>query len=313
MKRILPIDINPIIKSYPYFADYLCVLQAKEYDISGILFNNFLTLYYTPFSGKMGMRKFYYMKSLFQVQAFQFPMESPIEVMVDAINNGKYISVVLDEVSFDSDEEMQKKRYYHDCMIYGYNEEKQAFNAISYFNGIFTPFAISFTQFLRSIPNKGEKTGYEKDIINNHFFWIDDNFLPEKIDLSIVRRELSKYLYGIPPFFFNCNVYKRYCQYLKRKYLIGDSHIVDLKNFSAVYEHKYIVYNLMKCLSNDHMLIEEFHKIYMLSHVLLMKAVKFNIKNSKENIDKIIIDLLKIDKEERVLLMRFLKEIRTYG
>lgn len=56
MKKILPFDCNPIVKTYPYFADYLGALKANGYEIDNILEHYFICINYIPFTGQVNFQ-----------------------------------------------------------------------------------------------------------------------------------------------------------------------------------------------------------------------------------------------------------------
>lgn len=308
METILPMKTDPLIQTYPYFSNYLGVLEANGYDVSGVLFNHFLTLYYTPWSGKIGMRQFKYLKTLFQVQPFTLPLENPIETIMQAIDQGKYVSIVLDEICLNRNNQTVPTNSYHDCMIYGYSQEQGVFKAISYIEKIYTPYDLSFSCFLKALPNGVKRTGYENNMINNHYFWIKDDFQCEKMDIARVVKELSKYLYGIPPMFFNSKIYKKYCLYLRIKNIVFENHYIDLKNFRAIYEQKFIMYHLALKVSKQQDIIDGFSDLLLRSRKAMMLAVKYYVSYDKKNIKKIIKILSCMRALEKPLIQALLKE-----
>lgn len=53
IKKSLPFTCNVKLTSYPYLADYLSILESNGNDCSGIIFNNYIEIFYKPWKGQI--------------------------------------------------------------------------------------------------------------------------------------------------------------------------------------------------------------------------------------------------------------------
>ena len=95
MKKILKFDSNAKLISFPFYADYLGVLQAYNYNVDDILVNNLLTMYYSPKIQQIGFRNFKCLQKLMKIEALFLDNNVPIESIKNYIDNNKYVEIIL--------------------------------------------------------------------------------------------------------------------------------------------------------------------------------------------------------------------------
>lgn len=311
MKKILKFDLNVKLISYPFYADYLGVLQAHNHNVDDILVNNLLTLYYTPKIQQVGFRNFKCLQKLMKIEALLLDYNDPIKSIKDYIDNNKYVEIVLNGkylpfANVDKDK-------FHDWLIIGYDDDEKGFIGYGYTKnkeGInrYSKVFINYADFVSAVPDKMINTGFEKNIMYNHVFKIDTNKLSEKVNKNKIKRILALYIIPFPPAFFNISVFKRYESYLKKH----NVEKVDLKNFLTLYEHSKILdiyigdyLNISKTIRTAYQNIVV-KKIYF----LIIMAIKYNFTNDKNILSDICKQMNLIQKNEKMFIKTILKQTR---
>lgn len=311
MKKILKFDSNAKLISFPFYADYLGVLQAYNYNVDDILVNNLLTMYYSPKIQQIGFRNFKCLQKLMKIEALFLDNNVPIESIKNYIDNNKYVEIILNGkylpfVNVDKDK-------FHDWLIIGYDDEEKRFIGYGYTKskeGVnrYSKVFINYADFVSAIPAKTIKTGFENNIMYNHVFQIDTNKLNERVNKNKIRRILALYIIPFPPTFFNILVFKRYESYLKNH----NVEKVDLKNFLTLYEHSKILdiyirdyLNVSKTIRTEYQNII-LKKIYF----LIIMAIKYNFTNDKKILSDICNQMKLIQKNEKMFIKIILKQTR---
>ncbi len=298
--------------SYPFYADYLGVLNGHGYAVSNILFNNFMTLYFSPGAKQIGFRNFKYMKTLFKCDALIINYDNPIESIKKQIDNNKYVEIILNCLVLPF---VKIEKYeYHDWLIYGYDDEAEQFLAAGYLTPPgqvffkYNQIAISYNDFLNALPAPDVKTGFEKNQLYNHTFCLPENFKVEDIKPRKVIFNLISYITPLPPVFFNVSVYKRYVKFLNKN--INSLKWFDLRNLVNIIEHKKIIYAFIcKRFPNDPIAQEFEAKILEKGNILLHLAIKYNLTHKKSIINDVISLLNRLHKDEKTVLLFLLKKL----
>ena len=162
MKKILKFDSNAKLISFPFYADYLGVLQAYNYNVDDILVNNLLTMYYSPKIQQIGFRNFKCLQKLMKIEALFLDNNVPIESIKNYIDNNKYVEIILNGkylpfVNVDKDK-------FHDWLIIGYDDDEKRFIGYGYTKskeGVnrYSKVFINYADFVSAIPAKTIKTG----------------------------------------------------------------------------------------------------------------------------------------------------------
>ena len=296
--------------SYPFYSDYLGVLNAYGHDVSNILFNNFMTLYYSPGAKQIGFRNFKYMKTLFKCEKLIINYDDPISSIKKQIDSNKDVEIILNCLVLPF---VKTEKYeYHDWFIYGYDDENKHFLAAGYLTQpalVFFKYqqtTIAFDDFIKALPAPDIKTGFEKNILYNHTFCLPENFKVEEINMRKVICNLFSYITPLPPIFFNVSVYKRYAKYLNKN--IDALKWFDLRNLVNITEHKKILYSFIcKKLPNDPVAEEFKTKVLDKSNLLLHLAIKYNLTHKKSIINDTVLLLNELHKNEKAVLSSFFK------
>lgn len=321
MKNSLPFKTDVKLTSYPYLADYLSILNANKYDYSGIVFNNYIELFYKPWKGQIRFLNQRKLQSCFNIIRFHFPISDPIQFVIENIDKNQYIVIVLKLNNVHLDDGFQALDLYHNWIIYGYDMTENKINIAGYVrkNGVnaYKKFEISVSDFLSSLPQSDNETNYKKNIMFNHLCVIKKGYLPEKVNYNKIKHTIKKFVFKIPPFIFNRSVYKRLILHIKifskSSFIPHNRSLLDIRDFKTIYEHTIIIYDLICLISKNQELICQYKEIKncAFSLVLLVARYRNNLELAKKlTIQKKAIEKIEmIDKKEKIILKKLLKEI----
>lgn len=300
MKNVLPFNHNPKMKSYPFYSDYLGVLEAYGINVMPILYRYYFTLYYTPKIHQIGFRNFNKLQKLFDIEYFSLDNIKPLDFMKNKLNNNQYVEIVLNRKHFSS----SKNDFFHNFLIYGYDDEKESFFGCGFFKNDkgfmnYDKFDLSYSDFLNSLPKNGEKTAFENNIMNNHVFSLPNKLKIKNCNKKYIICQILAYYLAMPPIFFNISVYRRYIYVLKKH----TNQKLDLRNFVTLYEHKQIIYSYL-CDNLELSQLTKKYKTNVLNkmYVALLLAIQFNLTREVKILNKIIDLFSYLYKKERNIL-----------
>lgn len=302
---ILPICKEKVFKSYPYCSDYLSVANCYSNKLNLFMIHNYFNLKYEPFKGRVDFR---YRNSLKNIMKYETIDKVSIQDVKEYIDNKKYVEVILNFKKLEKNYGALFP-YFHNYLIYGY-DEKQLFllgyvkrNNCNYYES----FKVSYEEYNMALPNTGEKTGSENDIMNNHIFSWND-FQVEKIDENRVTENICKYRNKINVFnnvdiylclFFHITVFSSLRITFKNRSLL------DSRDFRVLFEHTQIMKNMVDELNveeavNNVMMLEKDSKSLLLMANRYKHVSELNRKRKLEKMVKI--KLLNMWKNERDIL-----------
>lgn len=95
-KKVLPLNTDPFIKTYPYNAFYLGILETNGFDISDILINEFFNLhcYYYKKNWHIDFCGSGFIEKNRFIAKYDIKLET---VSIDQINNNFYLMLKLNE------------------------------------------------------------------------------------------------------------------------------------------------------------------------------------------------------------------------
>ena len=208
MKKILPFDDDPIIKSYPHYSFMCSMLQTKEqgmdwiYQIytqisaySAVWNNNQNTdfrLGFYPFAG-MGDGDLWnicpFIDKMTIPRQFLLQQKDHIAFIKYWLNKGWYLSMYLDE--FFREDIQQVGVYYHPIFIYGYDDEEKIFYCADCFeNWKYGTKKVTYNDF-----NIASKQNYNCDGSNNgiQLYMLKDAYI-DGFSIKFFNQELKDYL-----------------------------------------------------------------------------------------------------------------------
>ena len=301
MKKILPIDPSPIIKTYPSEGNYLSILNANGFDTDGILINHYINIYYSQNS--IGFIEYDYIKTnKFQRMDFNFSRHNLINKIKEELNNNHYVSLILNEYLIKSTQIQCSNNYCHDWLIYGYDDDTCLFKTLGYYsrqsekNKIYGTLDISYNDILESAISALQiDHKYKGSSIDNHSAWINRNNIEEAVNPQKIRKLLKRYLKG-------GMIYKKQLFAItgeKAVLYVNPSHNMHgkdlrLQSYSLYFENKKIIFLFLnRCFPNQKCIKD--YKEYVLKNVykVLLLFAKNQLK-PVTNINNKITELLSI-------------------
>lgn len=325
--KVLPININPIIKTYPYNGFYLGVLEASGYDISDIVINDFFNIFY--FKDKKGCHIDFLgsgnvEKNRF-IRKYDIDTKHVSEKLIkEKINNNYYIMVNINEKFLDVDTVYRNEDFYHDWFIYGYNDEKQVFLCCGFINKkegiVYGTIEVPYNNLILSIkkvPNSFNRS--RPNNLKNHSFTINELWIePTKTKKQLIqlikdfyfpKRYVVNYKFQRILLFNNSKGLKQYLNAFKKRYLNKDNKVnkIFLQDLSTFYEHKKIIELIFERIINDIQIINAQNELVEVAYCNLLLAMKCNIKYELNIIQQIYNNMNEIEKKQLNIINQIFK------
>lgn len=177
-----------------------------------------------------------------KVKSIQFPRTQWMEYWKSLLGDGIYINANIDEQYIPGKWAYNVKKYYHDSLVIGYNDEKATFT-------LFTRLAdqnmhiidVSYSDMLRSYIQKGSWFLLYKSIPNE-----------VGLDVPLIRQELSHYFYSSQSANFvrgtkyGIKALGYLCEYLVRQHKHNEK--MDYRLTRGLTEQKILMFNMCKYL-----------------------------------------------------------------
>jgi len=341
MKKALPITTDTCLTSYSFFSNALSILEAgnasrrsracidKDETLAPasnsaneylpMFCNNFTTLIFgagRPYVNFIaGVPYGRSVRKHLKHKAVKLERKDPARFVKERINENRYITVTfnveyLANICID-------REWYHEYLIYGYDDEAQLFLAVGYdvdkschaFS--FRKLEISYGDFLKSLPKRNMK---------NELLWIDPEISAEAINLRKIKRDVFLFAYDILPFIFNAKVYRDFAWVLRLRHggKKQDANSLrasfDMQHFRVLTEHKALMLRMMTELVPGSKAAEEYKSIRNTASLMLMTALKYNMrkKNKAKAVDDIRAALKRLRKDEPLVFRAFYKELKAH-
>lgn len=331
-KKLLPIDINPFIKTYPYNGFYLGILSAHDIDITDLLLNDFTHVFYYKNhkkghldftgSGYVEQRRF----NMGKLNILNKSEDDIINILIEYIISDHYIMVNLNEKYILNETINQNFDYCHDWMVCGYDNFINAFICVGYVGPIiservFNKFEIPYNEFVLAFKNVSPSFIHFKPLkLRNHIVSINWEWIEPKNTIARVRKRFLKryrpykiFLYNKLVTYIDTDAMKAfinsfYDEHLKI-YEIVETEINDrifLQDFRTIYEQKKIVQLYVGKITQDNELIYSYDKVVKEAYSNLLLCLKYNMKPKKELAIRIYNLMIKIENEEYKIVEKML-------
>ncbi len=212
----------------------------------------------------------------------------------DIIDDGWYIYTNADMFYIDGSNFYNYSHFYHDMMIYGYDEEN--IYIYMYDDRKLVSHTVSYAHFIEGYYSEYcDATYYE-----NRAILFKPNRSECEVNLEKIRWHMHDYLNGVESFSrempnkFNPDALsmhgiKTYAEFENLfDYVIANQRkYLRYTDMYCLYEHKKIMYDRVlflkkkELLSASDELINEFEEIYTLSKILMMLGIKLNLQRNK--------------------------------
>lgn len=188
MQKILPFDKKPIVKTYPYFANYLGSIKANGYEIENILEHNFMFLNYIPFTGQVNFQHKASLRNSLKFHQYDVGSIDIIDFVKRNINKNNYIEIVLNDNYFETKQKLGS----HNWLLYGYDDDKKTVEIIGYIIegncGNYESLTITFSELEKSVVRTLTKR-QKKRISTNLIFNIPKNYeLPKETKYGFLKK-----------------------------------------------------------------------------------------------------------------------------
>ncbi|MDR0884459.1 MAG: hypothetical protein LBN05_07640 [Oscillospiraceae bacterium] len=315
MNAILPIVINSPIRVYTYLAYYFSVLSAHGCDLSGVLYNHYLTLRYENSHLPLSYQAKFYAKEQFEHEYFDSTALDVVQRVRAGIQAGKYAVLVLNakhitNVLFD-------REWYHDWLIYGFDDGNREFTAAGYVLDTschtfeYKTIQISYDDVAQAFPPASTDFGYKKNNMSHHFFWLPEHYTPPTLNVKKVKRDIFFYAHNALPKSFNACACAKYAVMFRREH-IGTGELFDLRPFRVLQEHKQLIIDMMCALVKESTAALEYQKLLNIVKAIQSCALKYNISrcNKQKTVENICIALQQISKDEPAIMRKFYRELK---
>lgn len=320
MYKILPVS-EPVVTSYPVFANPLSIMQDNEQGWSWIMSNfiqvvcpkpDSLTLNFKNYSESPILCYQHIKKSLINSK-----WENIVEFIIDSINMDYYVYMLVDQYYLSSSDAFQRLRHPHDIFIYGYDSSKKIFNvADNMRSGRYVFSTCSFDELEQAYmmlakdqdiiypfnPDEGFNQSIKLLSLNAHMEYKFNinyviksllDYLESKLTMNEIHQYRESHSYGV-------STYSDVCEYV---YLLEKDLVdFDIRSFHLIYEHKKLMRIRIDFLKTTHflkdtdMLMKQCQKLEMETLTLRNLAIKYSL-NRKVALLAEIVKRLKVIKE----------------
>lgn len=328
-KKLLPLNTDPFIKTYPYNAFYLGILEANGFNISDILMNEFLNLhcYYYRKNWHIDFCGSGYVEKHRFITNYDIKLRNvSIDQIRNKIDNNFYLMVNLNEKYLGISDIQWDWDRCHDWLIYGYDDLTNDFYCCGYIvkKGIgeyYGAIKVKYNNLITSIKKVPKSfTRFKPHKLKNHSLSI--NYLYKEKTLS--KYDLIKklnFFYNPPKirihhypyilndidginFFIKINQKKCFNLTSTKKNINNKVYLQDIRN---LYEHKKVVKLIFEQLDCHQEIINEQNHLIENAYSNLLFCAKYNIKAQKEPIEQIYNRVNDIEKKQRKIIIDVLK------
>ncbi|WP_042159234.1 hypothetical protein [Paenibacillus gorillae] len=345
MKNILPINTMPIITSYTHHSAIFSILNIEDIEYNSWFASEYIQLVVSNDYKMAANLDFYCGTHVIDTCPFissehitwdalqvQGSDTSIIDYLVEFINNGYYVYIVVDGYYISNYSNFKKRKFGHPLFIYGYDKGDSSFFAADFFNEDgYKHTKISFDELSSSLDSVKRYNYWWSGakLIKKRcpMYFIDDypkiysmlNCYYESSNSSLYYRGdhiiyTKKSLYGI-------NVYERLVTDLKNT-LYNETSIFDFRAFPILLDHKKTMVEIMKYLLkkdlvHDSKYLNDFVTIQSSCEILRNIILKYRITKQKRLLEKAIYYLENIREYERrtlhELLLNFKDKVKSYN
>lgn len=330
MYKELELNDKPPVSCYQHHAYALGILGCSE-ECAIWLCNYYVQLIYCP---DLGINSFNFLVE-FLTHQNAFICESVNDDLINylkldkktivkhAIDCNKYVWFCFDEYSIPDRALYQKKHFVHDCLLYGYNEEREEFKIFGYNNtGKCVTSVIKYDEFDRSKPSLIKTVQKNPE----YEFVLDIRFIIESLEKYLnIREEFTLDLIAYQCNYFHVKNSFEPCfcgmEAVERwKNMIVDEinmkEYIDLRPFSVFYEHKKIMCIRMSYISKKiqelQKYIEAVESIERNARILINLALKYNVDKKSITFQRIIKQIDEIVEKEKSILCVIVNILKKY-
>lgn len=320
MKKILPFSDKPFIKTYPYIAFYLGILEGNGINLSHFLIKNFTHTFL--FNGKLDfVTSGFFQKKHFHFKYNRFLIKTNIENIIKEIQKNHYVIVILNEkyitnplVSVDFD-------FPHDWLIYGYDREEEFFYCAGYHGKNFYlrkygTVKISFSEVQKALKKShfiNKYTFTSKDIHSTWIKSLPNTELSNSQVKKILYRKLNPPLLSIyyrPIINLDAKSLEKLIVLLKKKYCNWGktkNKKLWIQSYRILYENIKILKLIGVLYISEPSIFEKLDNLNHKAELLLLIVGKYNLMPTKKSLMNIINLIEDIEVQEKTIIEAMIK------
>lgn len=307
MIKTLPVDPDPIIKSFPGIGYYLGILNAHGFDTNGLLVNNYVDLRYSR--KDLSFLHYFHMQKQMWKKRIHIPLDNVVIHICSLIDQGYYVFPILNEKYVDNKAVHRENDFYHERMVYGYNSKDQIFYTLGYNNRVYAPVEINYENMNIAVIKGAKYRGFF--LMKSHICRIKDGYEPEDMDIIKIKKSLKRYIskrfIRFDRFLYfktNLTLFKYFFKDLKK--INKQKILLNTRMLRLFYENKKIILLALQTCNADQYLLNEYDLIIKKCYQLILLSCKYNL-DKKEEIPEIIRNLENIIIDEKKIIKEFLK------
>ncbi len=196
IKKVLPFCDSPSVKTYPYIAFYLSILEGNGINIENLIIKEFSHVFF--FRGKLDfVASGVFHKKFFHFKPIKFYVKKNINNLINEINKGHYVVLILNEKYINNTKVSVDFDFPHDWLVYGYDSKERMFYCAGYFekSGLrrYGTTKLSYTEVEKALQKCSIFNNYAFSSKDTHSAWIKK--VPEiEIDNQYLKNILYKFL-----------------------------------------------------------------------------------------------------------------------
>lgn len=328
-KKILPLNINPVIKTYPFNAFYLGILEANGLDVSDILISEFLNLhcYYYQNDWHIDFGGSGFVEKKRFITKYDIIIKTiNINQIKSKIDNDFYLMLNLNEKNLGVSEIHWDYNRCHDWLIYGYDDSCSEFYCCGYINqkgggehyGIIKVKYNNLITSIKTVPKAFTLCRPHK--LKNHSLKINYVYQEKVMSGKKLTKKIKSFynprkiqFHHAPSILNDVDGIKFFIKMLKRKYAhissTGIAPNIYLQDIRNLYEHKKVIKIVLERLECCQEIINEQDELTKAAYKNLIICAKHNIKPQKNIIKKIVSNIISIENQQRLIIERVILEM----
>ena len=327
--KILPLNTDPFIKTYPYNAFYLGILEANGFDISDIIINEFFNLhcYYYKKDWHIDFCGSGFVEKNRFITKYDIKLETvSIDQIKNKINNNFYLMLNLNERYLGISEIQWDWDRCHDWLIYGYDDLTNDFYCCGYIvkKGIgeyYGTIKVKYENLINAIKKVPKSfTRFRSRKLQNHSLKINYAYKEKSLSKKELIKKLTHFyhpkkivIYHVPFIFNDIEGLNLFIKLFRKKHIINHSNQnifnsrIYLQDIRNLYEHKKVIKLVLERIGCCQDIIKEQNQLVNEAYNNLIFCAKYNVKLQQVLIKHIYNKMIDIEKSQQSIINNAIK------
>lgn len=324
-KKLLPLNTDPFIKTYPYNAFYLGILEANGFDISDILMNEFLNLhcYYYRKNWHIDFCGSGYVEKHRFITNYDIKLRNvSIDQIRNKIDNNFYLMVNLNEKYLGISDIQWDWDRCHDWLIYGYDDLTNDFYCCGYIvkkdiGEYYGTIKVKYNNLINSIKKVPKSfTRFKSRKLQNHSLKINYAYKEKCLSKKELIKRLTHFyqpkkiiIYHSPFVFNDIDGLNLFIKLFRKKHIenYSNNNRIYLQDIRNLYEHKKIIKLVLERIGCSQDIIIEQNQLVNEAYNNLIFCAKFNVKPQQILINHIYNKMIHIEKSQQTIINNVIK------